>query len=377
MLPKAIFRRSNSLSDNLKASFTQEESAGKKHPVSKATNKATLQHSHSIASFNFDAPSSRDDSPALNDLPPPVHQAPSPARMFRQELDSYVRDAAQHLNVAIFQAECWTIAENNESLYFTVPFFIRAELGVSAYARQFAEANDLPASLTHSDIIAHKLFKYVPVPLSIKCTPVNLNGIARSVQTVEPRPYVSIAVSNLGPLDTAQENNANPTRPWLELLSIEAESKKKKREESHTYYVNIVDMETEGKKLVDVMFDGEYYGNVYRLRITTCTAPPINRTAAPTSSLPSLSSAPPSGLLALGSSPASTSVTSLLTSFPTANEEEQIVFPVMTYLPLNLPWSSTLDLPVLLSIYYNAAVFGCIACILTINEQKKRERSEC
>jgi hypothetical protein len=82
---------------------------------------------------------------------------------------------------------------DNESLYFTVPFIIRAELGIAAYTRFFAESNELPSSLTQQDIISHKLFKYNPVPLALKCTPVHLNGVARSVQVIEPKPYVSVS----------------------------------------------------------------------------------------------------------------------------------------------------------------------------------------
>eukprot|EP00026_Physarum_polycephalum_P000658 Phypoly_transcript_00659.p1 GENE.Phypoly_transcript_00659~~Phypoly_transcript_00659.p1 ORF type:complete len:1330 (+),score=180.08 Phypoly_transcript_00659:190-4179(+) len=319
--PKAIFRRSNSLSDGM-ATSAKDDGIGRAH----FTNKGGLQHAHSVAEFNYE-PNAQDPSPTSlpsSDAPSSVLQAPSPARILRQEFDTFVRDATQYLNVAVFQAECWTIVDN-ESMYFTVPFLIRAELGISAYTRFFAESNDLPTSFTHQDITSHKLFKYTPIPLALKCTPVNLNGVARSVLVSEPKPYTSISLSNFGPLDKAQQNNANPTRPWLELSTVEAESKKKRREESHTHYVNIVDIETEGKKLVDVLLDGEYYGGVYKLRITTCTAPLITR--------PTASSTPPSPYPTVSSSPASPS----LPLTPAATEEEQIVFPVMTYLPLNLP----------------------------------------
>lgn len=118
--------------------------------------------------------------------------SPSPAHMLRQEVDTFVRDASQKLNVVVFQAECWTLV-GDETLYFTVPFVISAELGIAAYTRAFSESNDLPLSLSSQDITNHKLFKYSPPTLNMKCTSVNLMGVARSVQTIEPKPYVSIS----------------------------------------------------------------------------------------------------------------------------------------------------------------------------------------
>lgn len=121
--------------------------------------------------------------------------SPSPARLLRQEIDTYVRDASQRLNVVVFQAECWTIS-GDEPLYFTVPFVIRAELGVAAYTRAFVETNDLPLSLSPQDIANHKLYKFAPPTLNMKCTSVNLMGVARTVQTMDPKPYVSVSNQN-------------------------------------------------------------------------------------------------------------------------------------------------------------------------------------
>jgi len=221
---------------------------------------------------------------------------------------------------------------------------VRAELGLSAYTRAFAETNDLPQCFTAQDIAAHKLFKFSSVSVGMKYVPVNLMGVARPGQSIESKQYTSISISNFGSPDKSSASNANPSRTWLEVISVEADPKKRNRkEDTHLYYVSVVDLETEDKKkLVDVVLDGEYYGSVYRIKISICTAPSIATHTHPTFSPNSLpSSTTPNGTLtsasvaALTLSPSTSSISPPPPASP-PHEEEPVVFPVMTYLPLEL-----------------------------------------
>jgi len=175
---------------------------------------------------------------------------------------------------------------------YTIPFVTKVELGINASIRAFQEANDLPLTISPNDVIANKLFKYFPVNMTLKYVQTNPIGVSRPMQSTDMRSYTTITMTNLG--NTMDRVHPNPVRPWFEMCVNESDSKKRKGREE---VVNVAMMEadTEDKKrLVDVIIDGELYGPVYRIRISACSSSPDS-------------------------------------------DAEQLDFPVMTYLPIDLP----------------------------------------
>eukprot|EP01112_Ceratiomyxa_fruticulosa_P021366 TRINITY_DN7483_c2_g1_i1.p1 TRINITY_DN7483_c2_g1~~TRINITY_DN7483_c2_g1_i1.p1 ORF type:complete len:281 (-),score=58.06 TRINITY_DN7483_c2_g1_i1:174-980(-) len=211
-------------------------------------------------------------SPGLSERDSPL----SPGGVLRQELDCYFREATWKLRMKIFQCECWSVF-GDDLHYFTIPFCLRAELGINAYVKAFAETNDLPGTLTLAEVQQHKAFKFSAPVLSMKYVQMNVLGVARPGQTVEHKPYVSLVISNVG--QSSDRIVPNPTRPWLELYALDSDPKKKKsllkdEGQGHCYHASVLEFETEDKKKqFDVLLDGELYGPFYRIRISACTLP--------------------------------------------------------------------------------------------------------
>jgi len=220
---------------------------------------------------------------------PPI----SPARHLRQEVEAYLAEAKNPLDVKIFQCECFSLV-GDELQYYVIPFVTKVELGLNASIRSFLEANDLPLTLSHGDVITNKLFKYSPINVTTKSVQVNPVGVARSGQsTTELRSYTSISITNLGNVPP-ERVQPNPSKPWFEFCVLEIDNKKRKGKEDISN-ASFVEIETEDKKkYIDILIDGELYGPVNKIRISACVV--------------------------------------------TEGEiEHQLEFPVMTYLPIDLP----------------------------------------
>jgi hypothetical protein len=215
----------------------------------------------------------------------------SPARLLRNEVEHYFREAKHPLRVKVFQCECFSLF-GDEVFHYTIPFVTKVEMGINASIRAFQEANDLPLTLSANDIMTNKLFKYFPINITTRYVPVSPIGNARPPLSTDLRTYTTFTLTNVG--NTADRVHPNPVRPWLEMCTLESDTKKKKgREEA----VNIAMVEVESedkKKLMDVIIDGELYGPVYRIRISACAS-------------------------------------------SAESDAPQLEFPVMTYLPIDLP----------------------------------------
>jgi len=208
--------------------------------------------------------------------------ANNPSTVLRSEMESFFREATYRLEINIYQCECWTIPEDGNvattSSYF-IPWFQRAELGIRAYARFVQKQNDLPDTLTLSQIQQHKLFKYNALVASLKYTQMNPLGIPKQGVTIEAKAYHLITIANT-PLCT-DRIPPNPTKPWLEMFTVECDMKKRKSKPTEkelemsplgTYHCSVVDIENEDKKKggLHILLDGVVYGPFIRVRISAC-----------------------------------------------------------------------------------------------------------
>eukprot|EP01113_Clastostelium_recurvatum_P023155 TRINITY_DN2767_c2_g1_i2.p1 TRINITY_DN2767_c2_g1~~TRINITY_DN2767_c2_g1_i2.p1 ORF type:complete len:942 (-),score=292.73 TRINITY_DN2767_c2_g1_i2:45-2669(-) len=198
----------------------------------------------------------------------------SPGGVLKQEIDGFFREASWKLRMKVFQCECWAVL-GEELHYYTIPFCLRVEIGMNAYARGFLEANELPTTLSLSEIQQHKAFKFPPPALSMKHIPMNVLGVARPAQTLDCRQYSSVVISNVG--QTGDKMVANPTRPWVEVYTMDNDSKKKKAKDEgqgHSYHASLIEFETDDRKRqVDILVDGELYGPFHRIRVSACAVP--------------------------------------------------------------------------------------------------------
>eukprot|EP01111_Echinosteliopsis_oligospora_P017329 TRINITY_DN7466_c0_g1_i1.p1 TRINITY_DN7466_c0_g1~~TRINITY_DN7466_c0_g1_i1.p1 ORF type:complete len:135 (-),score=20.39 TRINITY_DN7466_c0_g1_i1:100-477(-) len=125
-----------------------------------------------------------------------------------------------------------------------------------------------------------------------------MSGGNKTVLPVDLKSYNSITFTHLAPTVSQGEIFPNPTRPWLEYFAVEYDVKKRgRRDDIHTCHVGSAEIDTEDKKKTfDILVDGHPYGPFHRVRISICSQPTTN-----------------------------------------PEEQEHIILPLMTYLPLELP----------------------------------------
>ncbi len=69
----------------------------------------------------------------------------------------------------------------------------------------------------------HKSFKYSPPGYTIKYTQMNLLGSVKQAPPMESRAYQCIVIANV-PYHGDKGVTPNPTKPYLEMLTIESDS---------------------------------------------------------------------------------------------------------------------------------------------------------
>lgn len=74
-----------------------------------------------------------------------------------------------------------------------------------------------------SSIQQHKSFKYSPPGYTIKYTQMNLVGAVKQAPPMESRAYQSIVIANV-PYHGDKGVTPNPTKPYLEMLTVESDS---------------------------------------------------------------------------------------------------------------------------------------------------------
>jgi Phosphoinositide 3-kinase gamma adapter protein p101 subunit len=221
--------------------------------------------------------------------------APAPSRVLREELQYFVREARQRLEIPVWLCACYTVSGGPVS--FTVPFLQRCDLGTPAAARMFQQAKDLPSDWSTSRITASKGFKNQSVAVSVKHMQVNLVGQERSGPPMDKATYSQISIANVpiagGEMGKVQ---GDPSASVLEVSLVEADASKKAkktatyigREASETagvatVHAVVVELDSEDrKKTFNIVLDGCPYGPFARIRISRCL--PQAQTGAPASS---------------------------------------------------------------------------------------------
>jgi len=143
---------------------------------------------------------------------------PSPSWILRSEVENLFREAKWKLEVNAYHCECW----GEDSFYYTIPFFQRAELGWKPYSRYVQKPLPDPQPGSSSG----KVLKWAPPTFVLKCTQMNVLGVSRPGPTMEAKSYHSIVIANI-PVQGDRGVPPNPSKPWLERTLIEVDKKKK------------------------------------------------------------------------------------------------------------------------------------------------------
>lgn len=214
-------------------------------------------------------PSQNSDNESLSDDSDDIQFNPSV--LFRYEIESYFRDAKWPLNLAIYRCECF----KDDSSY-TIPFFSRAQIGMKVSIESFKKQNNLPNQLTESEVISSKNFKFNAPTLSLKYIQMTPTNIARITGQQTEISYHTLTIASLPhPDDKENGLNANPTKPWLELMLVEDQGSKNKkkniRDEPKCFHISQI--EILGEEKFEMLLDGVLYGPFKKVKITSAMQP--------------------------------------------------------------------------------------------------------
>lgn len=209
---------------------------------------------------NLDDESENDDEELFN-----------PAVLLRSELESYFRDAKWPMNIAIYRCECFT-----DDSTITIPFFMRAQIGMKTIVESFKKQNNLPSQLTEAEVVSSRNFKFNAPVLSLKYIQMTPSNIARITGNQTDKMYHSVTVASLPqPEDKENRINPSPTKPWLELLVQEDQSSKNKkkstREEPKSFHISQI--EISGEEKFEILLDNVLYGPFKKIKITSAMQP--------------------------------------------------------------------------------------------------------
>mmetsp|Transcript_21886 Transcript_21886/g.30594 ORF Transcript_21886/g.30594 Transcript_21886/m.30594 type:complete len:867 (+) Transcript_21886:249-2849(+) len=188
---------------------------------------------------------------------------PTPGSVLRSEFENYLREAKWKLEVNMYSCECW-----DENFSFSVPFCQRVEIGLKPFNKV-------------SQQLGAKAPKYNAPSLSIKYTQMNVLGVPKQGAPIDAKPFHAIQIANI-PQFGDRGIPPNPTKPWLEMYTMETDQKKRKTKPSEReletnsvacYHVSVVDIEVEDKKKENfhVLIDNVLYGPFVRIRISNCS----------------------------------------------------------------------------------------------------------
>ncbi len=202
-----------------------------------------------------------------------------PPFVMHSMLSDYVSQARHTNRFKVFQCECWQKSvSNTESApsKYVIPFFMTAEVGLSAQARTFQMFNDLPASLSVAEIAGSKAFKYKPPILSVRMVSASLRGAMKPEPELEARPWQELY---LGAINVAGAPCDAPrlSSSWLEMSATSAgepvsgaANQKKRSRNQYRYHVRSVEIEGHNKSTFDVCLDGVVYGPFQKIAISPC-----------------------------------------------------------------------------------------------------------
>mgnify|MGYP006983733067 FL=1 len=118
----------------------------------------------------------------------------------------------------IYRCECWLDSYN----VITIPFCMRAEIGLPAFIAAFKKQYDLPATTTVAEVTNLKTFKFVSPLITARYLQMNPQSVARLIGVQDAKPYQHIILASVPrPTDKDVYLNPDPTRPWLEMMMQE------------------------------------------------------------------------------------------------------------------------------------------------------------
>eukprot|EP01130_Rhizamoeba_saxonica_P010916 TRINITY_DN4504_c0_g1_i2.p1 TRINITY_DN4504_c0_g1~~TRINITY_DN4504_c0_g1_i2.p1 ORF type:complete len:817 (-),score=144.24 TRINITY_DN4504_c0_g1_i2:30-2423(-) len=191
--------------------------------------------------------------------------APTPGNLFRIAIENYFREARWQMSCMIYQCQCWP-ASGDDSNLITIPFCLRAEIGVKPFIASYVKNNylDLPHNATVEEISAlRRDFKFIPVQLSVRFMSMSATGEQLQGRKPEKQFYKSVCISNV-PCYSDEGTLSHPSRNWLEMHNQVDREKQKPR----SYHVNNIEIEAgEKTRNFDVLLDGKVYGPFSKIKI--------------------------------------------------------------------------------------------------------------
>ena len=144
--------------------------------------------------------------------------------LLRTQMENYFREAKCKMDMYLYQCECYGDINNSNVPSYSIPFCQRIDLGIKPFTKAFQKANEIPDTMTTAAIQQHKSFKYSPPAFSIKYTQMNILGaVKQAPPPLDNKPYNSVVISNI-PNPNDKSIPPNPTKPWLEMFTIEYDS---------------------------------------------------------------------------------------------------------------------------------------------------------
>ena len=208
----------------------------------------------------------------------------TPASIWREEISLFLRDARYITPISVYQCELWE-EDLSKSLINpvrpTIPFMMNVQIGFTAAAEAFRVAKGLPATMSNKEVKANKAFTYNPMGLMVAFHEMNLQEQpSHKFSRLKSNAFIkSISIVNL----PTKSTSAAPCSKWLEMnvkeVVVPAGTKRenidvrKVKDSAANYHVSYVEIETSDDMPFDLMVDGQYLGQFYKVRLQPCTTP--------------------------------------------------------------------------------------------------------
>ncbi|OAE31251.1 hypothetical protein AXG93_1962s1080 [Marchantia polymorpha subsp. ruderalis] len=219
----------------------------------------------------------------------------SPRNLLTKQIENYVLEAKNVFHVSIYACEAWYHDGQTET-YCTIPFFGRAEIGITAAMvspmgeRQLGQHAGAPRPARAAAETIEELAARVALSVSITYTGLGLE-FEELPQTNMKGSYISIMVINV-PKPHEQRLACEPWSDYMDFFVLDSahqvvQDKKIKSLSDIAYWSRpemanwisieaIRSMEEESPRNFDVLLDGEVFGPFHRVTFSPC-AHPVNR----------------------------------------------------------------------------------------------------
>eukprot|EP01133_Synstelium_polycarpum_P012616 gene12616-14807_t len=206
----------------------------------------------------------------------------TPSSIILSEVEYLFREASFKMDIPLLKCVGWM-----DETCQTIPFFMRAEIGLSAFFQATGDNSLIESPLTN------RMNKYTPVNVTVKFSQVNPLGVSQQMLSIDYKNYFEISVNNQMPKTSStlavnekigssstknkksNNNTSSSANSMVEMSIVEFDTKKKrmKTEEPTKFMANFVEIECnkdDKKKPFDVLLDGQLCGPYTKIKISYC-----------------------------------------------------------------------------------------------------------